>query len=443
MTSRHSPTGHSFARQLYRRLPVALASDERGAAAAFVAVGMIMMLGMVALAVDMGMLLGARTDSQRVADAAALAGAASFITAPDDADRPRQWAIEYAALNTVHGTIADVRAEDVDVLMAEKKVRVRVRNITARGNAIRTIFARVLGRDEVNVGTVAAAEASAAGAGNCMLPLALPDRWTETDGDDLYIGLPDDHYMPFNLAPGVTGSSQCPPGKALGVAGCDFTGFYPGDINDPLEPLIEIKVQSGPADPEDPDYVASPCTEAASWSCWFQPESVNSGPVGGGVNDLRPWIMDCPDKTITIAIDDTIYAGSASGNMQSLVLQDFKDLIDTQPGVWNNVKAAHPSGGCVTTDLLSSACLGSADTKRIRFMPIVKTDAVTGTGGGVKAPIIGLACVFLDKVSTEMSMPHGMLPPPGQWNVYVRLTDTCSALAGGEGPILKAVRLVE
>ncbi|MEJ2343645.1 MAG: pilus assembly protein TadG-related protein [Gemmatimonadales bacterium] len=149
-----SQTGRS------RQRPISLATDERGATAAFVAVGLFMMLGMVALAVDLGVLLGARTDSQRVADASALAGAASFITLPYDTDRPRDWAIEYAAKNTVHGSPATVLPEDVDVLLDEQKVRVRVRNITERGNAIRTIFARVLGWDEVNVGTVAAAEAS-------------------------------------------------------------------------------------------------------------------------------------------------------------------------------------------------------------------------------------------------------------------------------------------
>ncbi len=443
MISRFSPIRHSFARQLCRRFPVSLASDERGSTAAFVAIGMLMMLGMVALAVDVGMLVGARTDSQRTADAAALAGAASFITSPNDADRPRQWAIDYAAKNTVHGTAADVRAEDVDVLMAEKNVRVRVRNITARSNAIRTIFGRVLGWDEVNVGTAAAAEATAAGYGNCMLPLALPDRWTETDGDDIYIGLPDDHYVPYYQAPGVTGSSQCSPGVEMGVAGCDFTGYYPGDINDPTEPVIEIKVQSGPADPEDPDYVASPCVDAASWRCWFQPESVNSGPVGGGANNLRPWIQTCVDTSITIGIGDTIYAGSASGNMQSLVLQDFRDLIDYNPGVWNPTHPTHPYGGCVTVDGGDGDCLGSNNTMRIRFMPVVKTDEITGTGGGVQGIVIGLACVFVDKVSSEMSMPHGMMPPPGQWNVYVRLTDTCVGVSGGDGPILAAIRLVE
>ena len=101
MFSRRSPVRRSFAQQLCRRLSASLPTDESGATAAFVAVGMFMMLGMVALAVDLGVLLGARTDSQRVADASALAGAASFLTLPNDPDRPRQWAIEYAGMNTV------------------------------------------------------------------------------------------------------------------------------------------------------------------------------------------------------------------------------------------------------------------------------------------------------------------------------------------------------
>ncbi len=95
--------------------------DQRGATLVMVALGLFVFLGMVALAVDLGMLLGARTESQRVADAAALAGAGSLITAPDDEARARQWALDYAAENTVLGTIADVRDEDVDVLVAERR----------------------------------------------------------------------------------------------------------------------------------------------------------------------------------------------------------------------------------------------------------------------------------------------------------------------------------
>jgi hypothetical protein len=51
--------------------------------------------------------------------------------------------------------------------------------------------------------------------------------------------------------------------------------------------------------------------------------------------------------------------------------------------------------------------------------------------------------VFVEKVSGHMDEDHGSPPPPGQWNVYVKLTDTCVGVGGGGGPILKALRLVE
>jgi hypothetical protein len=48
--------------------------NEQGATAAFVAVGLVAILGMVALAVDLGMMLGARTGSQHVAATPLLRG---------------------------------------------------------------------------------------------------------------------------------------------------------------------------------------------------------------------------------------------------------------------------------------------------------------------------------------------------------------------------------
>ncbi len=149
---------------------------ELGATLWLVALGIAVFLGMVALAVDIGMGLGGRTESQRVADAAALAGAGSLVTQPDNEARARQWAIDYAAENTVLGTIADMRPEDVDVLLDEHKVRVRVYNVASRSTAIPTIFGRALGWATRDVSTVAAAEVVSAGSGVCPLPIAIPDR---------------------------------------------------------------------------------------------------------------------------------------------------------------------------------------------------------------------------------------------------------------------------
>lgn len=417
--------------------PFQLITSRDGSASVFTVVGMVAFLGMVALAVDIGMLLGSRTESQRAADSAALAGAASFITAPADADRPRDWATEYAEKHTVRGTLADVRAEDVDVLMAERKVRVRVRNIAARGNAIRTIFARVLGWDEVNVGTAAAAEVTPAGSGNCPLPLALPDRWTENDGDNLWDGPPTDLYISYSGPVPSDGSlAQCPDGASSSGFGCDFTGYYDENVNS--GDLIEIKTRGGGAGGGSGNSI---CTDPASWRCWFQPYAIDGGPGGGGANALRPWINGCPDETLVIhgPPDPTIiYAASGSGNMQSLVQQDFKDLVDNNPGQWN---PTNPGGACATSDGGDGPCLGSGNL-RIRFMPMIDPSQVSGSGSNVNVPVAALACVFIDKVAENPGGAHGS-GPPGRWNVYMRLTDTCTGLPGGGGPILKALRLVE
>jgi Flp pilus assembly protein TadG len=417
--------------------PLRLITSQDGSTAVFVAGGMVAFLATVALAVDVGMLLGSRTESQRAADSAALAGAASFITAPTDADRPRAWAIDYAQRHTVNGTLTDVRAEDVDVLMAERKVRVRVRNIAARGNAISTIFARVLGWDEVNVGTSAAAEVTPAGSGNCPLPLALPDRWTENDADNLWDGPPTDLYISYSGPVPSDGSLvQCPDGTGSSGVGCDFTGYYDENVNS--GELIEIKTSGGGAGGGTGNSI---CTDPASWRCWYQPYAIDGGPGGGGANALGPWIEGCPDETVVIhgpPNPTIIHAASGSGNEQSLVEHEFKDLVDNNPGQWN---PTNPGGACATSDGGDGPCLGSGNP-RIRFMPLIDPTQVSGSGSNVTVPVAALACVFVDKVAQDPNRAHGQ-GPPGRWNVYMRLTDSCTGLAGGGGPILKALRLVE
>lgn len=158
---------------------------------------------------------------------------------------------------------------------------------------------------------------------------------------------------------------------------------------------------------------------------------------------LRPWIDGCPDHTLVIhgPPEATIlYAASGSGNKQSLVQDEFKDLVDDNDGKWNDF---NPGGACATIDGGDGPCLGS-ESPRIRFMPLIDPTQVSGSGSGARVPVSGLACVFIDKVAENPGAAHGQ-GPPGRWNLYMRLTDTCTALAGGSdgGPILNALRLVE
>ncbi|MCK5439001.1 MAG: hypothetical protein KAI97_03620, partial [Gemmatimonadetes bacterium] len=64
-------------------------NNERGGSAILVAITMTALLSAVALAVDVGMLLNSRSEAQRAADSAALAGAGSLLVDDDDADRAR------------------------------------------------------------------------------------------------------------------------------------------------------------------------------------------------------------------------------------------------------------------------------------------------------------------------------------------------------------------
>jgi Flp pilus assembly protein TadG len=429
--------------------------DRAGAAMALFILGIFICIGAVALAVDVGMLMARRTESQRAADAAALGGAASFLTLPSDANRPRVWAKDYAARNRVDQLPAGVQDGDVDVLVAERKVRVRVRNTAARGNPVGTIFAHVLGWNSVDVGTVAAAEVSPAGSGICPLPVALPDRRTETDGDNIWDGPPTDLYEPYNGPLPYDGSvTQCPAGATSSGVGCDFTGYYENNIND--SQLIEIKTRGGPAAGGSGNSI---CAAQPSWHCWFQPEAIDGGSGSGGTAELEPWIDGCPNTAINIhgpPNPTILYAASGSGNMQSLVQGAFKVLVDAEPGQWYQ---APPGVGksCATADgrspSLHNPCLGSGpsldaggmpthNTMRIRFMPLIDVTRISGTGSGVNVPVAALACVFVDKVAESASMLHGQ-GAPGRWNVYMRFTDTCTGLPGGGGPILQSLRLVE
>jgi hypothetical protein len=179
-----------------RSFPHAL-RDDRGSVMVVVALAMTALLSIVALAVDVGMLFTARGEAQRVADAAALAGAGAFLDCWDCswADEVAvDHAIDYGALNTVRAQGVEILPEDVTVDMATHRVTVVVRRTADRGSAVATWFARVFGVEEVDVAARATAEASPAGAAICLMPFTLPDAWDDEDDDGAYD--PGEQYDP-------------------------------------------------------------------------------------------------------------------------------------------------------------------------------------------------------------------------------------------------------
>ena len=439
--------------------------EERGAALAMTALGIFVLLGMVALVVDVGMLLGRRTESQRVADAAALAGAASFITDPTDADRPRAWALEYARQNNVgdQNTYVD-SIQDIDVIMSEFKVRVRVRNEAARGSAIRTIFARIMGWDSVDVATVAAAEAVSAGVGVCPLPIAIPDRWVDNPNgpnpNNQRLDPADgDKYEPFEI--GKPKGNQCPAWANCAVPpgqphqqynGPEFTGFLGDDAAINLGAVLEIKTQSGPPNqgggPSGPlvlpggleSYNASPCVDADGWRCWYLPDG------SSGASNLNDWVEGCPDPDNIITLAEGDWIDPETGNVQSTVLSAFKELVDNYGGDnwnWDPINECMANGsGCMDPNSLDFE-------KRHRAIPVI--DPTTPQGSTDPAQIIRWECVFIEKVADTYYIANSSNPtpnghgPPGQYNVYVRFTRCDDGLVPGPdtGTTLKTLRLVE
>ncbi len=178
---------------------------------AFVAVLMVAVLLGMALSIDLGMAYTARSEAQRVADAAALAGASAFLDYADPEDavsEAQDRAYAYACVNQIRNVPTDSAEVTLEVLPDERRVRVWI----ARPD-LPTWFARLLGLRHLNVRAMATAEASlsASATGECVLPFAVADPWDDMDDDDSGDRIPNggenwdfdpgDNYHPYSPDP--------------------------------------------------------------------------------------------------------------------------------------------------------------------------------------------------------------------------------------------------
>jgi hypothetical protein len=187
---------------------------QRGTILLITAMMMTSMLGMMAMAIDIGFLFSARQQIQNGLNAAALAGATGLrVTIENDAslNPPQQnmvideLAIKYAGLNRVNrknesggaGGDADnpnriiLTGGDVVVQQEFDPLRVQVRN----SMEVPTFFAGIFGLNKVNLsatatasifpvdgGTGTMASGSVGGANGCWRPLMFPDSFFDTSG---------------------------------------------------------------------------------------------------------------------------------------------------------------------------------------------------------------------------------------------------------------------
>src|SRR5713226_7185517 len=123
-----------------------LRRDERGISLLFVGGGLIAFVSATTLAVDVGMMMTARSQAQNSADAGALAGATALafnsFTARSASGPATQSAISAAQANAMIGQAPSVLPGDVtfpnDPTGQPIRVAVRVFRTVARSNAIPT-----------------------------------------------------------------------------------------------------------------------------------------------------------------------------------------------------------------------------------------------------------------------------------------------------------------
>jgi Flp pilus assembly protein TadG len=183
--------------------------NEQGATIVMVAVSLAALLAAAAIAIDLGMLLDTRGESQRATDAAALAGASALLDydAPEDEAKVQLRAREYASLNTMRGS-AIQDAEIVDVELDRTQALVRV---TVQRPAVETWFANIFGVASVPVGSRSAARAVGSGTANCLKPFAVPDHAYSpaTYGElRLVVDSRDDEYVLVGFGGGPPGGGN-------------------------------------------------------------------------------------------------------------------------------------------------------------------------------------------------------------------------------------------
>lgn len=365
-----------------------LGRSSPGVAVVLAAIAMIVLLGIMALVIDLGRLYTNRAEAQRAADGAALAGAMYLIHHPADETGARQVMMEVMQANPVGKATQIAVAEDLEVDLEQKRVSAWARRTEGRSGPVATLFGRLLGRDWVDIGGFARAQIFAGSSVTCVLPVALPDRWLNRGTREWDPEGEGDVYIPRGQ-----------PG---------FTGYTIDDVGT----RVVLKPAQGGRNNTGERF------EPGWWYAW-QPRS------GSGTAEVREIVRACPPPFPTARVGQ--WALTQHGNVQSVVLHGFRELINQDPQAYWDESCQCVQGGMG---------MNSPRIRAVAFMdPYSYTQGGQGSG---RFQIVNLGAVFVE------NLPPG---PPGQQEVWVRIMAVGAdeiLPGGGDGSELaQIVKLVE
>ena len=296
-----------------------LRRDEKGMTYVFVGLGFMAFLSASMLAIDVGMLMTARSQAQNSADAGALAGATALVF-DDYNDHSATGPAVTSALSAAHANQvmgADVSAipSDVEFLTSpttgeQSRVRVTVWRSAARGNPVSTLIARYFGITTATIGAVATAEASPSNAEDCVKPFTIPDKWIEkqTPAWDT-----SDTYDAFNNKgqPLANPDIYIPAYNPDGTVNKDYTGY-----NTERDKGLQLMIRAGTGNNITPSF-------------YFSLAMTNDT----GADDYRWNIANC-NTTVYHWGDGLV---QEPGNMEGPTVQGITELVAKDPdAMWDD-----------------------------------------------------------------------------------------------------------
>ncbi len=296
-----------------------LRRDESGMSYVFIGLSMMAFISASMLAIDVGMLMTARSQAQNSADAGALAGATALLY-DDFNDRSAGGpavtsAIRAAQANDVMGGQVSVGAPDVEFLANPAtgqldRVRVSVRRTAERGNAVNTLIAQYFGIATADIGAVATAEAAPANAMTCVKPFTIPDKWTESqtppfDATDTYDAFTN------KGAPLANPDIYVPAYNSDGTPNPNYTGY-----NSERDKGMQLMIRAGTGNNITPSFYFSLALDDET-----------------GGSDYRWNIANCNTKKYNWG--DPLL--QEPGNMMGPTTQGIQDLVARDPNAYWDV----------------------------------------------------------------------------------------------------------
>jgi len=396
------------------------AVNDRGIALWLVAASMVMILGMAAMAIDLGSLYVVRNEAQGAADAAALAGAqaiassgftSGLVSQTTASSLASAQAIAIGSLNMVGGAFAQLLPSDVTVdfsQASDPRVTVTVNRTAAHGNAMPTFFAAAFGIQQTDVTAQATAEAFNPSSGGPATAAACIKPWLVPNCDETQtVPRPIDNNCNFSgsqkfdsfINP-TSGAIMHPTpfsqGGALGET-LSFTPVTPGGLTGPAE---------------------------------FYPLALGNGSYQNNIVNCNPVPLTCGTRVRTLGGNQAnptvtgaeylIHArGTGLGQGQDLINNSVAPLFLITAGPANPY--APPGASIISSDSIDSFPLYNAQPMR---------------AGGQVATIIGFLQLFVTNVQRNGILTGVILNISG-----------CGTSRGGanavEGTEPVAVRLVE